>query len=155
MNKMISYLFWISALILFLLFALSLNDSSYGFFLPIKDEIIKFDLPLVLLLVSIYSFIIGLVFIKIKTKHHFLTLFGFFTIISTFLFFNSMIDHKLFYQEIEAGNISPDIFATRTTIFFIVSSIWLFAQTIFWFKVIIHFFNLDEAKLELLDDAKY
>jgi hypothetical protein len=61
----------------------------------------------------------------------------------------------MIHEAIEIGHASSDIFTTRTKLFYVGSSIWLVAQIIFWFKITIHFFNQDEIKLELLDDAKF
>ena len=66
-----------------------------------------------------------------------------------------MVDDEMIHEGISAGYNPPDFFATRTLIFYISSSIWLVVQIIFWIRILIHFFNHNESKIDLLDDAEF
>jgi len=155
MNKMISYLFWFS--IPFLFFVCFLTYYKYGsdFYFPIGGGFIPFEPIYVWLTNAIYFLALGFVFKKIKFENYYLSSYSLFTILTIFLFYYSMFDNKFVYETSEVNHYSAIFLTPWTKSVYIISSIWLIIQVVFWFKITIHFFNQSKLKLELLDDDKF
>ncbi|MFK7773158.1 MAG: hypothetical protein AB8F94_13505 [Saprospiraceae bacterium] len=155
MNKMISYLFWMCIPILFIACIHAHYKYGSDFYFPIGGGFIPFEPIYGWLVNAIYFLVIGFVFKKIKIENYFLSFYSFFTILTIFLFYASIIAHEFVPQASKVDHYSATFLTPWTNPAYVISFIWLILQIIFWLKIIIHFFDQSELKLEILDDGDF
>lgn len=153
MNKMLSFIFWMFIPLLLPMMLLGYNYGEInepGFYLLIDNHFVKYDLFSIWIIISIYYFILGYAYKRIKADSNYYAIQALFTICVTLLFLKTMLENDFVYN---GGEDAFEYYFFRIKIFFAVFSIWLFSQIWFWFKFAQ---NLSEEKNhDILDDPKF
>lgn len=153
MNKMLSFIFWMFIPLLFAMMLLGYNygeESDPGFYLFVVDHFVKYDLFSIWTIISVYYFILGYAYKKIKVDSDYYAIQALFTICATLLFLKTMMDTNFVYED---GRYASEYYFTRIKVFYIGFSIWAFSQIWFWFKFAQNF--SDENSYEILDDPEF